>query len=88
MDKESILNSVKKTNHLVTVEDGWPQSGVGAEICATIFESDAFDFLDAPVIRVTGRDIPMPYAKNLEDLTSPQPKDVYDAVKRSLYRKK
>nr|P86222.1 RecName: Full=Pyruvate dehydrogenase E1 component subunit beta, mitochondrial; Short=PDHE1-B [Mesocricetus auratus] len=63
MDIEAIEASVMKTNHLVTVEGGWPQFGVGAEICARIMEGPAFNFLDAPAVRVTGADVPMPYAK-------------------------
>jgi len=88
MDRETIINSVKKTSRLVTVEEGWPQSGVGAEICATIFESEAFDYLDAPVERVHGADVPTPYAINLEQMSLPQAHDVIEAVNRTLYRKK
>merc|ERR1711976_910112 len=66
MDDETIIKSVMKTNHLITVEGGWPQFGVGAEICARIIESAAFNYLDAPIVRVTGADVPMPYAKTLE----------------------
>jgi pyruvate dehydrogenase E1 component beta subunit len=71
LDIETIIKSVKKTNRLVTVEGGFPAFGVGSEICAQIMESDAFDHLDAPVERVTGADVPTPYAKNLEDLSFP-----------------
>ncbi|XP_047438203.1 pyruvate dehydrogenase E1 component subunit beta, mitochondrial [Mugil cephalus] len=84
MDVESIEASVVKTNHLVTVEGGWPQFGVGAEICARIMEGPAFNYLDAPVTRVTGVDIPMPYAKILEDHSIPQIKDIIFAVKKTL----
>ncbi|CAG2113078.1 unnamed protein product [Medioppia subpectinata] len=84
LDEESIIRSVMKTNHLITVEGGWPQSGVGAEICARIIESPAFDYLDAPVVRVTGADVPMPYTKSLEPLSLPQPSDVVLAVKKVL----
>lgn len=66
LDRETIINSVKKTNRLITVEDGFPTCGVGAEIAACIHETDAFFHLDAPIERVTAIDIPMPYAKNLE----------------------
>ena len=62
LDRQTILNSVKKTNRIVNVEEGWPQHGVGAEIAAIIMEEDAFDYLDAPMERVCGADIPMPYA--------------------------
>ena len=66
LDRETIIDSVKKTNRLITVEDGFPTCGVGAEIAACIHETDAFFHLDAPIERVTAIDIPMPYAKNLE----------------------
>lgn len=84
MDTETIEASVVKTNHLVTVEGGWPQFGVGAEICAKIMEGPAFNYLDAPVYRVTGADLPMPYAKILEDNCVPQVKDIIFAVKKTL----
>ncbi|XP_035485916.1 pyruvate dehydrogenase E1 component subunit beta, mitochondrial [Scophthalmus maximus] len=84
MDVESIETSVMKTNHLVTVEGGWPQFGVGAEICARIMEGPAFNYLDAPATRVTGVDIPMPYAKILEDNSVPQIKDIIFSVKKTL----
>jgi pyruvate dehydrogenase E1 component beta subunit len=87
LDMETIIKSVKKTNRLITAEEGWPQSGVGAEIAAQIMESEAFDYLDAPVTRVHGADIPMPYAINLETLALPQTKNIIDAVNRVLYRK-
>ncbi|XP_077459915.1 pyruvate dehydrogenase E1 component subunit beta, mitochondrial [Stigmatopora argus] len=84
MDVESIEASVIKTNHLVTVEGGWPQFGVGAEICARIMEGPAFNYLDAPATRVTGVDIPMPYAKILEDNSVPQIKDIIFSIKKTL----
>nr|KAF6335617.1 pyruvate dehydrogenase E1 subunit beta [Pipistrellus kuhlii] len=84
MDIETIEASVMKTNHLVTVEGGWPQFGVGAEICARIMEGPAFNFLDAPAVRVTGTDVPMPYAKILEDNCVPQVKDIIFAIKKTL----
>jgi len=84
LDEETIVKSVTKTNHLVTVEQGWPQCGIGSEICARIMEGEAFYHLDAPVIRVTGVDIPMPYAKTLETAALPQPHDIVRAVKRVL----
>eukprot|EP00455_Lapot_gusevi_P029854 TRINITY_DN31_c0_g1_i2.p2 TRINITY_DN31_c0_g1~~TRINITY_DN31_c0_g1_i2.p2 ORF type:complete len:296 (-),score=140.00 TRINITY_DN31_c0_g1_i2:184-1002(-) len=87
LDRDTIIKSVKKTNHLVTVEEGWPQSGVGAEIAALMMESEAFDYLDAPVERVAGVDIPMPYAKSLEALALPQQHDIVRAVKKTLARK-
>jgi len=85
MDIDTVLASIKKTNRCVTVEEGWPQHGVGAEISATIMEK-AFDYLDAPVLRVTGKDVPMPYAANLEKLALPTVQDVIDAVKSVTYR--
>jgi len=84
LDRETIIKSVKKTNRLVTVEDGWPQNGIGAEICALMMESSAFDYLDAPVERVTGVEIPMPYAINLEAMSTPTAENVKSAVKRAL----
>lgn len=85
MDIETVQNSVMKTNHLITVESGWPMFGVGAEISAQIMEGPAFDYLDAPVIRVTGADIPMPYAKVLEENTLPTANDVVISVRKSLH---
>src|SRR5208283_2955116 len=85
MDSEAILQSVKKTGRCVTVEEGWPQSGVGAEIMATIMEG-AFDYLDAPVVRICGKDVPMPYAANLEKLALPHPEEIVAAAKAVLYR--
>merc|ERR1711988_1591180 len=73
LDRKTIIDSVIKTNRLVTVEEGWPSCGIGAEIGATIYESEAFNYLDAPVERVTGADIPMPYAANLEKDAIPVP---------------
>jgi pyruvate dehydrogenase E1 component beta subunit len=87
LDRDAIISSVKKTHRVVTVEEGWPQSGVGAEIAALIMESDAFDYLDAPVERITGADVPMPYAIPLEKLALPQQEDIVAAVKRAVYRK-
>lgn len=63
LDRPAIVESVKKTNRIVNVEEGWPQHGVGAEIAALLMESEAFDYLDAPMERVCGTDIPMPYAQ-------------------------
>ena len=80
MDSDTIIESVKKTGRLVTVEEGWKQSGVGAEIAARVMEQ-AFDYLDAPVARVTGKDVPMPYAANLEKLALPSVAEVVEAAK-------
>jgi pyruvate dehydrogenase E1 component beta subunit len=85
MDTELIIESVKKTGRCVTVEEGWPQSGVGAEIVAVLMEH-AFDYLDAPVARITGKDVPMPYAANLEKLALPNADEVVTAAKAALYR--
>lgn len=84
LDKEAIIESVKKTHNLITVEGGFPQYGVGAEICAVVMESEAFDYLDSPVYRVTAADIPTPYANNLEVLSLPQPENVIRTVKKVL----
>jgi pyruvate dehydrogenase E1 component beta subunit len=85
MDVGTIIESVKKTGRLVTIEEGWKQSGVGAEIAASVME-EAFDYLDAPVIRVTGKDVPMPYAANLEKLALPSVAEVVAAAKAVCYR--
>ncbi|HXW23106.1 MAG TPA: pyruvate dehydrogenase complex E1 component subunit beta, partial [Xanthobacteraceae bacterium] len=85
MDTETVVASVKKTGRLVTVEEGWQQSGVGAEIAAQVMEQ-AFDYLDAPVARVTGKDVPMPYAANLEKLALPSVAEVVAAAKTVCYR--
>lgn len=84
LDTQTIINSVKKTNRIVSVEEGWPQSGVGAEIVAQVMEN-AFDYLDAPVVRVHGEDVPMPYAANLEALTLPTPEKIKAAAKAVCY---
>jgi pyruvate dehydrogenase E1 component beta subunit len=85
MDTETIVESVKKTGRCVVVEEGWQQSGVGAEIAARIMEH-AFDYLDAPVARVSGKDVPMPYAANLEKLALPTVAEVVEAAKAVSYR--
>ena len=84
LDIETIVESVKKTNRLVTVEEGWSVCGIGSEIAAQIMEK-AFDFLDAPVYRVTGEDVPMPYAANLESLALPNPNKIIEAAKAINY---
>src|SRR3954451_21315327 len=85
MDTETVLASVRKTGRCVVVEEGWQQSGVGAEIAARIMEL-AFDYLDAPVTRVSGKDVPMPYAANLEKLALPSVAEAVDAAKAVSYR--
>lgn len=87
LDLESILKSVKKTNHLITVEAGFPAFGLGSEICGRIMESEGFDYLDAPVCRITGADIPMPYAKNLEGLALPNEDVIENTVLKVLNKK-
>jgi pyruvate dehydrogenase E1 component beta subunit len=81
LDVATIVESVKKTNRVVSVEEGWPFAGIGAEIAMTVTEN-CFDWLDAPPVRVAGLDVPMPYAANLEKLALPQPNWVVDAVKK------
>jgi len=71
----------------VAVEEGWPQNGICAEVAAVIMESEAFDYLDAPMERVTGADVPMPYTIPLEKLALPQSNDITSAIKRTLARK-
>ncbi|GGC55699.1 pyruvate dehydrogenase complex E1 component subunit beta [Chelatococcus reniformis] len=85
MDTDTVVESVKKTGRCVTVEEGWPQAGLGAEISARLM-AEAFDYLDAPVTRVSGRDVPMPYAANLEKLALPSVADVVEAAKAVCYR--
>ncbi|GAB2232280.1 hypothetical protein Droror1_Dr00011312 [Drosera rotundifolia] len=85
LDTATINASVRKTNRLITVEEGFPQHGVGAEISASIVE-ESFEYLDAPVERIAGADIPMPYAANLEKLAVPQIEDIVRAAKRVCYR--
>lgn len=86
LDTETIIESVKKTNHLVNVEEGWPVAGMASEIAAVMME-EAFDYLDAPVLRVTGKDVPQPYADNLEKLTIPNAQDIIDAVMEVMNKK-
>ncbi|MGB3445928.1 MAG: pyruvate dehydrogenase complex E1 component subunit beta [Xanthobacteraceae bacterium] len=85
MDTETFVTSVQKTGRAVVVEEGWQQSGVGAEVAARLMEQ-AFDYLDAPVARVSGKDVPMPYAANLEKLALPSVAEVVEAAKAVCYR--
>jgi len=85
LDTATIVESVKKTNRLVSVEEGWPFAGIGSEMAALMMEQ-AFDWLDAPVARVHGADVPMPYAANLEQLALPQTGDIIAAAKNVTYR--
>ena len=83
LDTETIVASVKKTNRVVCVEEGWPFAGIGAEVAMQIIEH-CFDWLDAPPMRVHGMDVPLPYAANLEKLALPQPEWVVDAVRKII----
>jgi pyruvate dehydrogenase E1 component beta subunit len=85
LDMETVLESVKKTNRCVTAEEGWAMMGVGCEIASQIMEQ-AFDYLDAPVARVAGLDVPLAYAANLEKLALPQVQHIVDAVKQVCYK--
>jgi len=85
LDTATVIESVKKTNRIVTVEQGWPVCSIGSEICATV-ASEAFDYLDAPPTKVAGKDVPMPYAANLEKLALPTVADVIAAAKAVCYR--
>ena len=85
LDMETILTSIRKTNRLVVVEEGWPTCSIGSEICSSV-TSLAFDELDAPPLKVSGADVPMPYAANLEALALPSTNQIVDAVKKVTYR--
>lgn len=85
MDIDTILESVRKTNRCVVVEEGWPLCGIGSQIADDV-QRDAFDYLDAPILRVTGADAPQPYAKNLEDLAFPKTDFIITAVRKVCYR--
>lgn len=84
LDRATIIQSLKKTNRMVSVEEGWPFAGIGSELAALSME-EAFDYLDAPIARVTGVDVPMPYAKNLETLALPQVEGIIAAAKQVCY---
>ena len=84
-DTATVVESVKKTNHIVSVEEGWPFAGIGAEVAMQVIEH-AFDWLDAPPMRVHGVDVPLPYAANLEKLALPTVEDVIQAVKSVCYK--
>ena len=85
MDTETIIESVKKTNRILAVEEGWPFAGIGSEIAGLMMEQ-AFDYLDAPLARVHAADVPLPYAANLEKLALPQPENIIEAAKGVCYR--
>ena len=86
IDRDTIIESVKKTGRVVSIETGWPQCGIGSEISAIIMESDAFNWLDAPMERITGADVPMAYATDLENASLPQLEDVVATVNRLTSR--
>lgn len=85
LDIETLMQSIKKTNRVISIEESWPFAGIGSEIAALVMEH-AFDYLDAPVTRVTGADVPMPYAANLEYLALPQVEAIVEAAKAVCYR--
>ncbi|HEV2651546.1 MAG TPA: transketolase C-terminal domain-containing protein, partial [Rhizomicrobium sp.] len=85
LDTATVIQSVKKTNRIVTVEQGWPVCSIGSEI-ASVVALEAFDWLDAPPTKITGKDVPMPYAANLEKLALPHVDDIVAAAKAVCYR--
>jgi len=85
MDIDTILDSVRKTNRCVVVEEGWPVAGIGAQVVDDI-QREAFDYLDAPIARVTGADAPDPYAQNLEQIAFPQAEYIVNAIRHTCYR--
>lgn len=87
LDREAIIKSIKKTNRAMTVDESWPTCNIGAEICASVMESEAFDYLDAPMERVSCAEVPTPYAKNIETASQPQIHDVVAVAKRIMARK-
>ena len=88
LDRKAVIRSVLKTNRIVSVEEGWPQHGVGSEIAAICMESEAFDHLDAPLERITGADIPMPYCWEIEPHAVPQVENIVNATLRTTHRSK
>ena len=85
LDTATITESLRKTNRMVSVEEGWPFAGIGAELAASV-TAEAFDYLDAPIARVSGKDVPMPYAANLERLALPSVEDIVAAAREACYR--
>ena len=85
IDIDTIISSLKKTNRIVSLEEGWPVAGIGAEISAIVMEK-GFDYLDAPLVRVCGADVPMPYAQNLEAEYLPDVKQLVNAINSVCYR--
>lgn len=88
LDRNCVVESVKRTNRIVTVEEGWSQCGVGSEIAALMMESEAFDYLDAPLERITGADVPMPYSISIEKLAVPQVDNIVKGVLKACHGKK
>lgn len=88
LDRNTIIQSVKKTNRIVSVEEGWPQSGIGSEIAALLMESEAFDYLDAPMERIAGADVPMPYSVSIERLAVPQVDNIVKGALKACFGKK
>jgi len=87
LDRDTIIQTAKKTGRVISVEEGWSQCGIGAEIAAILMESEAFDYLDAPFERITGADVPMPYSIPLEKLALPSSVDIENVVKRVVNKK-
>ncbi len=85
LDTATVIESVRKTNRMISVEQGWPVCSIGSEIAAVVID-EAFDYLDAPPVRITGKDVPMPYAANLEKLALPSVEEIVSAAKRVCYR--
>jgi len=85
LDLTTLAASAKKTGKVVIVEEGWPFAGLGAQIAESLYRR-VFDYLDGPIVRVTGRDAPMPYARNLEDAAIPDANQVVAAAHQVLYR--
>lgn len=86
LDRNTIIESVKKTGRVISLETGWPQCGIGSEIAALLMETEAFNYLDAPMERITGADVPMPYAEELEKASIPQVPDLVTTIERITYR--
>jgi pyruvate dehydrogenase E1 component beta subunit len=86
LDRNAVIKSVKKTNRIVNVEEGWSQCGIGSEIAAILMETEAFDYLDAPMERITGVDVPMPYSVSIEKLAAPQVENIVNSVLRTVHR--
>ncbi|MFT6815554.1 MAG: pyruvate dehydrogenase E1 component beta subunit [Sphingobacteriales bacterium] len=86
LDTDTLINSIKKTNRMVFVEEAWPLASISSEVAYRL-QKDAFDYLDAPIVRVCGADVPMPYSKVYVDAYGPHPKDIVDAAQTVLYRK-